>query len=136
MARIAKNWKTKCAAGKHGINMTDKKTPYRELIERKLALRQPELELDLSKANLQEVFIHQVDNVLSRLVWDYRMTMDKRLNVMFVVQTGKVAMEHQIAAMEQALSERFDVWREPDGQWSVEARGVSDGVCCVKLEVD
>ena len=81
MARIAKNWRTKCAAGKHGINMTDKKTPYRELIERKLALRQTELELDLSKANLQEVFIHQVDNVLSRLAWDYRMTMDKRLNV-------------------------------------------------------
>ena len=114
--------------------MTDKKTPYRELIERKLALRQTELELDLSKANAQEPFIRQVGETLSRLAWDYRMTMDKRLNVMFVVQTGKVAMEHQIAAMEQALSERFDVWREPDGQWSVEARDASDGMCRVKLE--
>lgn len=107
---------------------------YRELIERKLALRQTELELDLSKANLQEAFIRQVDNVLSRLAWDYRMTMDKRLNVTFVVQTGKVALEHQITAIEQALTDRFDVWREPDGEWSVEARGVPDGMCRVKLQ--
>lgn len=107
---------------------------YRELIEHKLALRQIELELDLSKANYQEVFIHQVDNVLSRLAWDYQMTMDKRLNVTFVMRTGKVALEHQITAMEQALTERFDVWREPDGEWSVEARGAPDGMCRVKLQ--
>ena len=135
MARIAKNWKTKCAAGKHGINMTDKKTPYRELIERKLALRQTELELDLSKANAQEPFIRQVGETLSRLAWDYRMTMDKHLNVMFVVQTGKVAIEHQIAAMEQALCEKFDVYRESDGVWSVESVNDVEGMCRIQLEV-
>lgn len=107
---------------------------YRELIEHKLALRQTELELDLHKANQQEAFIHQVQRVLNGLTWDCRMTMDKRLNITFVVQTGKVAIEHQIAAMEQALSARFDVWREPDGEWSVEARGVPDGMCRVKLQ--
>lgn len=108
---------------------------YRELIEQQLAFRQMQLECDLNKANLQETFIHQVDNVLSRLAWDYHMEMDRRLNITFVVQTGKVAIEHQITAMEQALSARFDVWREPDGEWSVEARETQDGMCRVKLEV-
>lgn len=107
---------------------------YRELIERKLALRQTELEMDLGKANLQEPFIHQVQRVLNGLAWDCRLTMDKRLNVTFVVKTGKVTIEHQIAAMEQALSARFDVWREPDGEWSVEARETQEGMCRVKLE--
>lgn len=107
---------------------------YREWIESRLALRQIELELDLNKANFQEPFIHEVQRVLNGLAWDCHLTMDKRLNVTFVVKTGKVALEHQIAAMEQTLSERFDVWRELDGVWSVEARGFPDGMCRVRLE--
>lgn len=107
---------------------------YRELIEQQLAFRQMQLECDLHKANQQEPFIQQVERVLSSLAWDCHMEMDRRLNITFVVQTGKVAIEHQIIAMEQALSARFDVWREPDGEWSVEARETQEGMCRVKLE--
>ncbi|MDK4650090.1 hypothetical protein QG070_03425 [Kingella kingae] len=107
---------------------------YRELIEQQLAARQITLEMDLHKANAQEPFIHQVGETLSRLAWNHRLTMDRRLNVVFVVQTGKVAIEHQIAAMEQALCEKFDVYREPDGVWSVESVNDVEGMCRIQLE--
>ncbi len=133
MARIAKSWKRKSAAGWRGIKVYQMKH-YRELIEQQLAARQITLEMDLHKANAQEPFIRQVGETLSHLAWNHRLTMDRRLNVVFVVQTGKVAIEHQIAAMEQALCEKFDVYREPDGVWSVESVNDVEGMCRIQLE--
>ena len=106
---------------------------YRELLAHQLAIRHVGLELDLNKANQQAPFICRVDEVLSRLTWDYVQTMDNRFDVTFVIQTGKVALEHQILAVEQELSLYFDIERKLDGSFSVESFRQPEGACCVKL---
>ncbi len=84
-------------------------TSYRELIERQLAVRQAGLQIGLQKANEQEPFINAVAETLSRTMWGYAMRMDARFDVTFVVDLGGVLFEHQFAAVQQALAEKFEV---------------------------
>lgn len=88
---------------------------YRQQIEHQLALRQTALELALAKANEQEPFVRSVADVLSRLAWPYRMTVDKDFNVCFTVERGLTGFACQYQAVSQALAERFEVSSDRGG---------------------
>ena len=84
-------------------------TAYRELVNRVLAVKQAGLEMGLAKVREQEAFIYRVAALLDKTSWAYVVQMDTDFNVVFRMETGLVAFEHQVQAVRQMLAAEFDV---------------------------
>lgn len=89
-------------------------TTYQEMVERVLAVRQAGTELGLSRAREQKGFVLNVSAMLDKTSWGYTPRMDGHFAVTFCMEWGLVDFEHQIAAVQQALSAVYDVHRSGD----------------------
>ncbi|MBL4788836.1 MAG: hypothetical protein JKY60_07220 [Kordiimonadaceae bacterium] len=85
---------------------------YRELVNRQLNVRHAGMEMGLAKAREQEAFVLQLDRLLSQTSWPHEMGMSRDFDVVFNVEIGLIAFEHQFAAVSQFLSGYFDVATE------------------------
>ncbi|WP_205826480.1 hypothetical protein, partial [Bacillus sp. S2(2019)] len=93
-------------------NRRAKMSQYRELVNRQLNVRHAGMEMGLAKAREQEAFVLQLDRLLSQTSWPHEMGMSRDFDVVFNVEIGLIAFEHQFAAVSQFLSGYFDVATE------------------------